>query len=69
MARFRLNIKTYFLYVVWEMKIKFGQNFFASPKICTPVHLYYTHRDNVLHTVVGLGLGWGGEARLKRGAL
>jgi len=21
-------------------KIKFGQNFFASPKICTPVHLW-----------------------------
>jgi len=21
-------------------KIKFGQNFFASPKICTPVHVW-----------------------------
>jgi len=40
MARFSLNIKTCCLYVIWESKIKFGQKLFASPKICTPVHLW-----------------------------
>jgi len=39
MERFSLNIKTCYLYVIWESKIKFGQKFFATPKICTPVHL------------------------------
>jgi len=41
MARFSLNIETCSLYVIWESKIKFGQKFLASPKICTPVHLWY----------------------------
>jgi len=40
MVRFSLNIKTCCLYAIWESKIKFGQKFFASPKICTPVHLW-----------------------------
>jgi len=40
MARFCLNIKTCYLYVIWESRIKFGQKFFASPKICTPVQYY-----------------------------
>jgi len=40
MARFSLDIKTCCWYVIWESEIKFGQNFFASPKICTPVHLW-----------------------------
>jgi len=39
MVRFSLNIKTCCLYVICESKIKFGQKFFASPKVCTPVHL------------------------------
>jgi len=40
MVRFILNIKTCCLYVTWESKIKFGHKFFASQKICTPVHLW-----------------------------
>jgi len=39
MVLFGLNIKTCCLHVIWESKIKFGQKFFASPKIFTPVHL------------------------------
>jgi len=40
MVPFSLNIKTCCLYVIWESKIKFGQKFFASPKMGTPVHLW-----------------------------
>jgi len=44
MARYRLNIKTCCLYVILESKIKFGQKFFASPKISTPVHLCISYK-------------------------
>jgi len=40
MVRFSLNIKTTCLYVIWESTLKFGQKLFASPKICTPIHLW-----------------------------
>jgi len=39
MARFRLNVETCFLYVIWESKIKFEQKFFASPKFAL-LHTY-----------------------------
>jgi len=42
MVCFILNIKTFCLCVIWESKIKFGQKFFASPKIAAPVHLWPT---------------------------
>ena len=47
MVRFSLIIKTFCLYVIWESKIKFGQKFFESPKICTPVHLW-VHPTHIL---------------------
>jgi len=41
MIRFHLNIRTCCLCLTWKNKTKFGQKFFASPKICTPVHLWW----------------------------
>jgi len=39
MAHFSLNTKLAVYALFGKNKIKFGQNFFASPKISTPVHL------------------------------
>jgi len=44
MVRVNLDIKTCCLYVIRKKKIKFEQKFFASPKICTPVHLWLQHK-------------------------
>jgi len=40
MVRFSLNIKTCCLYVIWEKQDQIWAKFFASPKICTPIHLW-----------------------------
>jgi len=39
MVRFILSIKTCCSYVIWEKQDQIWAKIFASPKICTPVHL------------------------------
>jgi len=40
MVYFSLNIRLAVYTLFGKNKIKFGQKFFASTKICTPVHLW-----------------------------
>jgi len=39
MVHFSLNIKACCLYLIWEKQDQIWAKIFASPKICTPVHL------------------------------
>jgi len=49
-----LHIKAFRLYVIWEKKSNLGIIFFASPKICTPVHLWVSSNDfgSSLHVIL-----------------
>jgi len=46
MVRFSFNINLPIYMLVGKYQIKFGQKVFASPKICTPVHLWLYETQN-----------------------